>query len=267
MSSYSFSQQFYQRWTCAPELIRSAIIQELTDITTLLQPNTSFEDFVFDTHDLDAHLDELYDNHHAEEAIAKAIADKQAADAAEALRLEEQEQIKAKKAQEKKEALEAREAEEKRKLQEQIDKQQASESASESKNNSTVEYNVKNNTTISDEADKANKETDSSDDKIDTATDNSISAITQNARTHTAIHLSLSDKRLSTDHGSLIRELETSIDDYVSEQMMLISENLKSWMRAEVTQRLAIADQVDTHKEETAQRNKEEPLDDENNKE
>ena len=78
MSSYSFSHQFYQRWTCAPEPIRAAITQELKDITTLLQTETPFESFVFSTHDLDAHLDNLYENHDAEQAIAKAIADKQA---------------------------------------------------------------------------------------------------------------------------------------------------------------------------------------------
>ncbi|MFP3354778.1 hypothetical protein R0K04_25845, partial [Pseudoalteromonas sp. SIMBA_153] len=56
MSSYSFSHQFYQRWTCAPEPVRAAITQELKDITTLLQSDTSFEDFTFNTHDLDAHV-------------------------------------------------------------------------------------------------------------------------------------------------------------------------------------------------------------------
>ena len=77
MSSYSFSHQFYQRWTCAPEPVRAAITQELKDITTLLQSDTSFEDFTFNTHDLDAHVDELYDNYNPEQAIAKAITDKQ----------------------------------------------------------------------------------------------------------------------------------------------------------------------------------------------
>ena len=97
MSSYSFSHQFYQRWTCAPEPIRAAITQELKDITTLLQTETPFESFVFSTHDLDAHLDNLYENHDAEQAIAKAIADKQAQAraTAEKERLEEQQKIQA----------------------------------------------------------------------------------------------------------------------------------------------------------------------------
>ena len=73
MSSYSFSHQFYQHWTCAPETVRAAITQELKDITTLLQAETVFESFEFNTHDLDAYVDELYNNYNAEQAIAKAI--------------------------------------------------------------------------------------------------------------------------------------------------------------------------------------------------
>ncbi|MGP4951281.1 hypothetical protein ACTXGO_03775 [Psychrobacter sp. T6-1] len=263
MSSYSFSQQFYQRWTYAPELIRAAIIQELTDITTLLQPETSFEDFVFDTHDLDAHLDELYENHHAEQAIAKAIADKQAADA---LRLKEQEEIEAKKAQEEEKALKAKEADNKRKRQEEADKQEARARESiveDTIDNDTAgtDANIDVNTDISD----ADRKTNVSDGQNIATNDNSISAITQNARTHTAIHLSLNDSKLNADHESLIRELETSIDDYVSEQMMQISENLKSWMRAEVTQRLSSADQANTQNDGTIPDKA--PLSDTDNKE
>ena len=95
MSSYSFSHQFYQRWTCAPDPVRASIIQELTDITTLLQHDTPFETFVFSTHDLDDHLDTLYENHEAEQAIAKAIAEKQAQEraAAEKESLEEEQRL------------------------------------------------------------------------------------------------------------------------------------------------------------------------------
>ena len=100
MSSYSFSHQFYQRWTCAPETVRAAITQELKDITTLLQADTVFERFVFNTHDLDAHVDELYDNYNAEQAIAKAIIDKQeqARADAEKQQLEEEQKKEAKEA-------------------------------------------------------------------------------------------------------------------------------------------------------------------------
>jgi len=84
MSSYSFSHEFYQHWTGAPQLVRAAIVQELKDITALLQSDTSFEQFVFSNHDLDAHLDDLYGAHEKQQAAAKALADEQAALQAEA---------------------------------------------------------------------------------------------------------------------------------------------------------------------------------------
>ena len=79
MSSYSFSHEFYQRWTGAPQSVRAAIVQELKDITALLRADTSFEQFVFSNHDLDAHLDDLYGAHEKQQAAAKALADEQAA--------------------------------------------------------------------------------------------------------------------------------------------------------------------------------------------
>ena len=39
------------------------------------------------------------------------------------------------------------------------------------------------------------------------------------------------------------------IDDYLSEQMMLMSENLKSWLRAEVTKSLSEPDKSENNKE------------------
>ena len=64
--------------------------------------------------------------------------------------------------------------------------------------------------------------------------DNHIKDI--NNKASTAINLALKDAKLDMTHQQLIRELETQVDDYLSEQMMLMSENLKSWLRAEVTQ-------------------------------
>lgn len=80
MSSYTFSHQFYQRWTRAPEVIRGAITQELADITVLLQPETRLETYQFSIEDLDAHLDILTREHDAKlkaEAERQALAEKQ----------------------------------------------------------------------------------------------------------------------------------------------------------------------------------------------
>lgn len=80
MSSYTFSHQFYQRWTRAPEVIRRAITQELADITTLLQPETRLDTYQFSIEDLDAHLDQLTRDHDAKlkaEAERQALEEKQ----------------------------------------------------------------------------------------------------------------------------------------------------------------------------------------------
>lgn len=274
MSSYSFSHQFYQRWTCAPEPIRAAITQELKDITTLLQNDTPFESFVFNTHDLDTHIDELYENHEAEQAIAKAITDKKAEEQATAEKQQREEQQKVKAAEDARLKESARLKEE-AKLREAADtaqkeQQKTEQIAAEKKNiadkttamnandasdseslsiDNTVEKNQNveksaatqsssENKTISEHANVAH------DKHIND--DHSIKAV--NDKASAAIKLALKDAKLSTTHQEMIRELEMQIDDYLSEQMMLMSENLKSWLRAEVTQNLS-EDEVGTDKE------------------
>ena len=276
MSSYSFSHQFYQRWTCAPEPIRASIIQELTDITTLLQADTPFESFVFSTHDLDAHLDDLYENHEAEQAIAKAIADKQAEEhnAAEKKRLEEEQKIKAAEKTKLKEAAfkeenKLKEAEKKYEADNNVRKEAEKETAEEklltaTKNHSEAaikldtadsdktETDSKVNTIINTDTEKHavgsktisehSKAIDNDSFKNDSfiKNDSSINAI--NNKASAAISLAVKDAKLSVTHKELIRELEMQIDDYLSEQMMLMSENLKSWLRAEMTQHLGEQD-------------------------
>jgi len=252
MSSYSFSHQFYQRWTCAPEPVRAAITQELKDITTLLQSDTSFEDFTFNTHDLDAHVDELYDNYNAEQAIAKAITDKQEQeDAAAAKQKLEDEQ-------KQKEAEEATRKEQEKNEQAALEKDNDKELAT---NNDVVKVDT--DKVVADSAVTDDFVTDNSSAKIEKVASEVVNAesnasnnksaenITISEQAHAlsdnhikdinnkasaAINLALKDAKLDATHQQLIRELETQVDDYLSEQMMLMSENLKSWLRAEVTQ-------------------------------
>ena len=280
MSSYSFSHQFYQRWTCAPDPVRASIIQELTDITTLLQHDTPFETFVFSTHDLDDHLDTLYENHEAEQAIAKAIADKQAKEraAAEKERLEEEQRLekerlekerleKEKQAkaavdakQKEEETLRAAAAKQEQQHNEQLDHKRAT---SVDDNDSSKNITSKN---VTDAVEKLEAtKTDAT--KIATDTDKksiqesaNIANVTNGANDHNmktvidkavsdaAIPLSLKDTKLGASHPELIRELEMHVDDYLSEQMMQISENLKSWLRAELAQHLTEPDTATTIK-------------------
>ena len=285
MSSYSFSPQFYQRWTCAPDPIRASIIQELTDITTLLQHDTPFETFVFSTHDLDAHLDNLYENHEAEQAIAKAIADKKAQEqaAAEKQRLEEERLEKEKQAKaaadtKLKEEAKLKEAEAAQKGQQHNDQLANHKSASiddkdisknvTSKNDtselekSVTDSRVDKNQSVetSDAKSDATKtaadtdtDTDTDTDKrsihdttnaVNVVNDNNMKTVIDKAVADAGIHLSLKDAKLGATPPELIRELEMQIDDYLSDQMMLMSENLKSWLRAEMTQQLGEQDKT-----------------------
>ena len=276
MSSYSFSHQFYQRWTCAPDPVRASIIQELTDITTLLQHDTPFETFVFSTHDLDDHLDTLYENHEAEQAIAKAIAEKQAKEraAAEKERLEEEQRLEKERLEKEKQAKAAVDAKQKEeetlraaeaaKQEQQHNEQPAHKQATSVDDNASSKNITSKNDTDAVEKLEATK-TDAT--KIATDTDKksiqepaNIANVTNGANDHNmktvidkavsdaAIPLSLKDTKLGASHPELIRELEMHVDDYLSEQMMQISENLKSWLRAELAQHLTEPDTATTIK-------------------
>lgn len=275
MSSYSFSHQFYQRWTCAPDPVRASIIQELTDITTLLQHDTPFETFVFSTHDLDDHLDTLYENHEAEQAIAKAIAEKQAKEraAAEKERLEEEQRLEKERLEKEKQAKAVADAKQKEeetlkaaaaKQEQRHDEQLAHKQATSVDDNVSSKNITSKNDTDAVEKLEATK-TDAT--KIATDTDKksiqepaNIANVTNGANDHhmktvidkavsdAAIPLSLKDTKLGASHPELIRELEMHVDDYLSEQMMQISENLKSWLRAELAQHLTEPDTATTIK-------------------
>lgn len=276
MSSYSFSHQFYQRWTCAPDPVRASIIQELTDITTLLQHDTPFETFVFSTHDLDDHLDTLYENHEAEQAIAKAIAEKQAQEraAAEKERLEEEQRLEKERLEKEKQAKAVADAKQKEeetlraaeaaKQEQQHNEQPAHKQATSVDDNASSKNITSKNDTDAVDKLEATK-TDAT--KIATDTDKksiqepaNIANVTNGANDHNmktvidkavsdaAIPLSLKDTKLGASHPELIRELEMHVDDYLSEQMMQISENLKSWLRAELAQHLTEPDTTTTIK-------------------
>ncbi|MFP3456763.1 hypothetical protein R0J89_10895 [Psychrobacter sp. SIMBA_152] len=270
MSSYSFSHQFYQRWTCAPEPVRAAITQELKDITTLLQSDTSFEDFTFNTHDLDTHVDELYDNYNAEQAIAKAITDKQDLEDAAAAKQKLEDEQKKKEAEEATRKAEATQKEQEKNEQSALEKDNDKELAATDvakvntdkvvADSAVTDDFVTDNSSAKTEkvvSEAKNTEDHANDNKsadnktiseqAHTLSDNHIKDISNKAST--AINLVLKDAKLDATHQQLIRELEIQVDDYLSEQMMLMSENLKSWLRAEVTQHFSEQNDSTTNNE------------------
>lgn len=59
MSSFAFSHQFSQRWLATHPPVKYAIIQELDDIATLLQPETELHDYEFTVPNLHEHIESL----------------------------------------------------------------------------------------------------------------------------------------------------------------------------------------------------------------
>ena len=240
MSSYSFSHQFYQHWTSAPQAVRAAIVQELTDITTLLQTNTPFEEFAFSNHDLDAHLDELYVTHDKQQAVAKELADKQAA-----LRVEaEKQRLEEERLEEEKQQTERIKLEEKleeKLLAEDANKPIGKDKISKEQIASEEDLAIINSQNVDNileqtVADISAELDDSLTSKNAVAVNDNVAAIT-NAKD--SISLSSKAMTLSADNEQIVQELEVHIDDYLMEQMMQMSENLKSWLRAEVSRQLA----------------------------
>ena len=59
MSGFAFSHQFSKRWLATPTPVKHAIIQELDDIVTLLQPDTDLEQYQFSVPNLHDKVEEL----------------------------------------------------------------------------------------------------------------------------------------------------------------------------------------------------------------
>lgn len=229
MSSYTFSYQFYQHWTHTPEPVRTAIIQELTDITDLLQTDTPFESFIFSTHDLDAHLDALY---HAHE-----------------LQLEE-EPVKASHTDPHTEKMSSSDVE--------TVVDNALDSALDNIKAPAVESDVPKDTPKEDMTDhtltilhhsdggevnstEINSTEIDSTDTDDTLIVDSIQVMNTPEQGATTDLLPVKYK-LNTDKQAFIHELEMRIDDQLTEQMLHISEELKSWLRTEINSQLASKD-------------------------
>ena len=254
MPSYSFSHQFYRHWTQTPETVRAAIVQELTDIATLLQTDTSTQVFEFSIPDLDTHIDELYHAHRAQEAATQARADKAKAEQA---RLEKEQMDKAQAAKAEQDKIakakvekEQAEAKAQQEQQEQAKKAYAEkEAAAQAQQEAaapepTQEAQPDAPPQIA-KSDDAKQPESTKDDQHRTAENNQAAATDTPKITAPA---SSADKEtaapklnapLSERHEDLIQELGAHIDDYLSEQMTQLSEDLKSWLRAEISRQLA----------------------------
>lgn len=268
MSSYSFSHQFYQRWALAPQLVRAAIVQELTDINILLQPDTELAGFSFTETDLDTHIETLYDAHNAELAAADAqkLADEQRL--AEEKEKEDKRKAEVEKAQEEKAvAIEVQDNQATTDDSDSNDTENKIKNECDSSGDSQVienfhepapkqepEATVKatpSNEMASDVTELAAKTVQSQPNKghVNSNKDKVLSALQQHASADNVKPTPITDALakapiLNQDNETLIHELGRHIDDYVSDQMAQLSEDLKSWLRAEIIRKLSEQDSV-----------------------
>lgn len=288
MAGYAFSHQFYQRWSQAPAQVRAAIVQDLKDIMTLLQTDTTVAEFAFTQPDLDEYLDELY----AQDRIQKAadaeairIAQEQERVEREALEAQRKEEERLEKEQLEQEQLAQErleiarlEAEAKQKDYEQAELQRAQQQA-EAEQAEQQAATVANEQEISGDGEQTATLTivpqlDAKIQSLDTVTAstatpnvsapttqeevNQEGVVQENVPANTVQEkvieesvaqefLSHTEKEsapaepiaLSQEQENFVRELEVRIDDYLSEQMADMSENLKAWLRDEVQRQLA----------------------------
>lgn len=286
MSGYSFSHQFYQRWIQAPDQVRGAIVQELKDIMTLLQTDTTVSEFTFTQPDLDAHLDELYAQDEAEKA--KIAEQQRVAQEEERLKQEALEQQRAEKARS--------EAEEKaRQDQARDDKERKEREVARAEKEKLAIAKAEAEKQATDQAESVRQQAADADAKLlesDHAEDKTPPQATPQTATATLTvptnplqqglgnegsekdadvekdtdptHQGIADSAhqnpvatdkvpakvsvpeaqlsettlIGNDQEAFIHELETRIDDYLSEQMAEMSENLKAWVREEVKRQI-----------------------------
>lgn len=172
-SNASLPHQFYQHWTSVSDSIRAAIIQELTDINTLLQSETDFESFAFSRHDFDAYINDLYHNLHHEPATPVNLA-----------------------------------------------------------HTATTENQLVKPETLS--TTQAEENTSSP-----VLSSLSMNPLADTLKQGAAIERSQSVPQLTKENEDLIHELGVHIDDYLSDQMTQMSEDLKSWLRSEMSRQLS----------------------------
>ena len=195
MSQLSFSHQFSKHWQQAPDAVRRAIVQELEDIVTLLNPDTELATFNFRHADLNDEIEQIYaelqdkeDESENEDMAESAVDD----GTNQALKIKANSDAPV------------------------IDSENAISTES-----SLPTPMPTSNTVI--EAD--------SDDVSDTDFEASKNAEADSLTDRLGSESQSIKEGINED---MLAELERKIDDYLSEQMAIMSEDLKAWLREEI---------------------------------
>ncbi|WP_019672167.1 hypothetical protein [Psychrobacter lutiphocae] len=205
MTQVAFSHQFSQRWIDTPAEIKNALLQRLDDIVRLLDEDTDLDSFEFSIADLDGYLDDLYAQ------MATEIAEKQAEAQAEAERA----------------AAEQAAAEEQAQAEQQAEQVEAFDVDIDEAEEVTEQASVQ--TT---ETESASSDSQHSDEHSEAA---SPAQQPVAASVPPAFNFERTEGELDAE---FIKDLECSIDDYLSDQLSSMSEDLKSWLREAIENRL-----------------------------
>ena len=238
----------------APDQVRGSIVQELKDIMTLLRTETTVSEFAFTQPDLDAHLDEIYAQkrelakaqqaEQEKERLRHEILEKQRLnrerlekERVEKERVEQEQQQKALAEQQQREKLQAlREAQQNEDAQAEAEQQQRDQERQQAKE----QANQKN--TEAEQDNKGAAASLSTSLNANNVADNNVGKSGPNSAINSADDSQAPSGgliELSEDQQAFVHELEMRIDDYLSEQMAKMSEDLKSWLHDEVQRQVA----------------------------
>lgn len=263
MSQVAFSHQFSHRWSNAPQPVKEALFQEFDDIVRLLEAETDLDSFEFTVPDLHEHIEAIYAEVEAERAAARLQAEQLEAERLEAERLEyeklEAERLAFEAQAAKQHALSQQQAEQAAEAQ--IEQDHSADNLAESRLLDTAsESSLAADSaadTLSDLDQEGLDQSKLDQSEIETETYQQAAEVASPVAADTAA----TDKGETSKHvtapdtstppafefaelkGELdeefIKGLEAHIDDYLSEQLADMSENLKAWLRDQIMHRLS----------------------------
>lgn len=224
MAQVAFSHQFSHRWSNAPQAVKDALLQEFEDIMLLLDADTDLESFEFTVPDLHSHIDAINAEVAAEKEAARLEAERLEAERLEAERLLNEEQ----------QTLEQQQAEEQQADSELVDSSIETDveeaSTTESSEIETLESQEE-----ATEVEAADPDTETLESQPTAVTSTETAETDISAPASFAFDNTAPQAELDAD---FIKELENRIDDYLSEQLANMSEDLKSWLREQMVNRL-----------------------------
>lgn len=257
MSQVAFSHQFSHRWSNAPQPVKEALFQEFDDIVRLLEAETDLDSFEFTVPDLHEHIEAIY----AEVEAERLEAERLEYEKLEAERLAFEAQAAKQHALSQQQAEQAAEA--------QIEQDHSADNLAESRlldtaSESSLAADSTADTldTLSDLDQEGLSQT-----KLDQSNLDQSEIETEAYQQAAEVASPVTADTVSTDKGEtskhvtapdtstppafefaalkgeldeeFIKGLEAHIDDYLSEQLADMSENLKAWLRDQIMHRLS----------------------------